>query len=521
MNIAQGLAHATKVHGNRPAICCGAIRCTWQEFDRRIDSLARGLASLGVGRGDRVAVLMLNCHRYLELYYACARMGAVIVPVNIRLALPEIAFILNDSEATLLLVDQTFASVASQRDRFPGVLQIIYTGPGTSEAPAGLLHYEHLVQQGTTIHTSADQAVGEDELYGLFYTGGTTGRAKGVMLSHRNITSKAMHIIMACGLTLHEVYLHASPMFHLSDLGGTFANTMMGACHVFLPQFHPVEVLRLIQTERVTMTILAPTMVNALLNHPESEHADVSSLRTLLYGAAPMPVELLRKGLKQWGQIFIQGYGMTETAPAMAMLLKSDHIVDGTPEEVHRLSSCGKQVLGVEVRVINPSGEDVQPGEVGEIIARGDNVMLGYWHLPEVTAEVLKDGWMHTGDLATIDEEQYIYILDRARDMIISGGENVYSVEVENALYTHPAVLEVAVFGIPHDQWGEAIHAVVVCKPGLQVSREDLIVHARSQIAGYKVPRSIEFYTEALPKSGAGKILKRDPYWVGKRRRVN
>jgi len=237
-----------------------------------------------------------------------------------------------------------------------------------------------------------------------------------------------------------------------------------------------------------------------------------------------MPVQLLKQGLQKWGQIFTQGYGMTETSPLLTVLDPQDHILAGTPEQLRRLSSCGKEVLGVEVRVVNVEGEDVHSGEIGEIIARGPNVMLGYWRMPEATAAAIVDDWMHTGDLATVDEENYIYIVDRAKDMIISGGENIYSVEVENALYTHPAVLEVAVIGIPHDLWGEAVHAVVVCKPAMNVTAGDLIAHARTQIAGYKVPRSIEFAQEALPKSGAGKILKRDlrdKYWEGRSRNVN
>ena len=237
-----------------------------------------------------------------------------------------------------------------------------------------------------------------------------------------------------------------------------------------------------------------------------------------------MPVDLLKKGLEKWGKVFRQGYGMTETAPLLTALDPLDHIPDGTPAEVQRLTSCGKEVLGVEVRVVNAKGEDVKPGEIGEIIARGPNIMLGYWHMPEATAAAIVDGWMYTGDLATVDEENYLYIKDRAKDMIISGGENIYSVEVENALYTHPTVLEVAVVGIPDDTWGEAVHAVVVCKPGMSTTSEELIAHTRTLIAGYKVPRSIEFLSEALPKSGAGKILKRDlrdKYWVGRSRNVN
>jgi long-chain acyl-CoA synthetase len=524
MNIAQGLTHAVKVAGNRSAISCGETEYTWSQFAYRTDCLARGLAHLGVQRGDRVAVLMLNCHRYLELYYVCARMGAVIVPLNTRLAPREIAFILNDSEARMLIVDQTFASHASKPERFSSVQQMVYTGPFTEEAPAGMHHYEHLVQQGATRRTSADQEIGDEDLFGVFYTGGTTGRAKGVMLSHKNIVSNAMHAIMTIGIASRDVYLHAAPMFHLGDLGVAFAITLMGARHVFLPAFQPVQVLKMIQMHRVTTIMLVPTMINVLLNHPEVDRYDVSSLRTFIYAASPMPGELLKQGLKRWGQVFVQGYGMTEAAPILSILPQWDHIMDGAPEQVRRLSSCGKQVLGVEVRVVNARGEEVKPGEIGEIIARGPNVMLGYWRLPEETATALKDGWLHTGDLATVDEEHYLYIIDRAKDMIISGGENIYSVEVEQALYTHPAVLEVAVFSIPDEQWGEAVHAVVVCKPGTSVTSEELIAHARTQIAGYKVPHSIEFHSELLPKSGAGKILKRElrePYWVGKSRNVN
>lgn len=472
MNIAQGLAHAIKVAGNRTAISCGETEYTWRQFAYRTDCLARGLAYLGVQRDDRVAVLMLNCHRYFELYYACARMGAVIVPLNIRLAQPEIAFILNDSEARILIVDHSSASVASNRDSFPCVQQVVYSGSQSEEAPAEMLHYEHLVQQGAARHFSADQDIGDEDLYGLFYTGGTTGRSKGVMPSHKNIVSNAMHFIMACGISEGDVYLHAAPMFHLGDLGGAFGAAMKGACHVFLPQFHPVQLLQTIQAKGVTVTVLVPTMINAVLNHPEVDSYDVSSLRTLIYAASPMPVELLKKGLKKWGQVFLQGYGLTETAPILTLLPQQDHLLDGTPEQVRRLSSCGKQVLGVEVRVVTARGEDVKPGEIGEIMARGPNVMLGYWRLPEATATALKGGWMHTGDLATVDEEDYLYIIDRAKEMIISGGENIYSVEVEQALYTHPVVLEAAVIGIPHEHWGEAVHAVVVCKPGSQVSSD-------------------------------------------------
>jgi long-chain acyl-CoA synthetase len=521
MNIAQGLAHARKISGTHQAVVCGETRYTWDDFDQRTDALARGLANLGVQRGDRVAVLMLNCHRYLELYYACARMGAIIVPLNIRLARPEIVFILNDSESKALVVDKTFAPFATGRDTFSTVESVVFSGDGT---PESMINYEDVVGKGSHMQESVDQEMEDDELAGLFYTGGTTGRAKGVMLSHKNIMSNAINVIVAVNFTRQDKWLHAAPMFHLADVGAIFGLTTLGACHVFIPMFNPVHVLQAMQNEKVTTTVLVPTMINAVLNHPEVDNYDLSSMHRLVYGASPMPVELLKQGLQKWGQIFIQGYGMTETSPLLTALDTEDHILEGTPEQVRRLSSCGKEVLGVEVRVVNAEGEDVHPGEIGEIIARGPNVMLGYWRMPEATAAAIVDGWMYTGDLATVDEENYIYIVDRAKDMIVSGGENVYSVEVENALYTHPAVLEVAVIGIPHEIWGEAVHAVVVCKPGMNVTGDELIAHARTQIAGYKVPRSVEFSQDALPKSGAGKILKRDlrdKYWAGRSRNVN
>ncbi len=521
MNIAQGLAHAKKVAGNRQAVACGSVHYTWKEFDRRTDALARSLAALGVKRGDRVAVLMLNCHRYLELYYACGRMGAVIVPLNYRLARPEIVFILNDSESKILVVDKTLAPHTTGRDTFATVKEIIYIG---DETPENMHNYEKLIIRGAQIVASADETMDDEDLAGLFYTGGTTGRPKGVMLSHKNIVSNAIHVAVAAAYTERDIYLHVAPMFHAGDTGSTFALTMVGARHTFLPMFNPVHFMQNVQEEQVTVTFVVPTMVNAVLHHPDIDTYNLSSLRRLTYGASPMPTEVLKLGLQRLGQVFAQGYGMTETAPLLTGLDPVDHLLEGTPEQVRRLASAGREVFGVEVRVVNAEGQDVEPGEVGEVIARGPNVMQGYWRMPEATAAVLIDGWMHTGDLATVDEENFIFIIDRAKDMIISGGENIYSVEVENALYTHPAVLEAAVLGIPHPVWGESVHAVVVLKPGMEVTEDALLQHARTQIAGYKVPRSIELTAEPLPKSGVGKILKRDlreKYWQGKSRNVN
>jgi long-chain acyl-CoA synthetase len=319
------------------------------------------------------------------------------------------------------------------------------------------------------------------------------------------------------------VYLHAAPMFHLADVSSVFATTMVGARHAFVPAFNPTQVMQVIQDEKVTIVLLVPTMINMILNHPDVDNYNLSSLRRLQYGASPMPVEVLKKGLKKWGQIFAQGYGLTEAAPLLTGLDTWEHIIDGTPEQMRRLSSCGREVLGVEVRVVNAEGDDVQPGEIGEIIARGPNIMLGYWRMPEATDAAIVDGWLHTGDMATVDDENYIYIVDRAKDMIISGGENIYSVEVENALSSHPAVLECAAVGVPDERWGEVVKALVVLRSGIKVSADALIAHCRTRIAGYKCPHSVDFL-DALPKSASGKILKRElrePYWRNYTRRVH
>src|SRR6202049_2013500 len=274
MHIAEGLKHARKVAGNREAVVCGETRYTWEEFEQRIDALARGLASLGVLRGDRVAVLMLNCHRYLELYYACARMGAVVVPLNIRLARPEIIFILNDSETKVLVVDKTFAAYIAGRDPAPTLEAVLYNG---EETPASMLNYEDIVSQGSHMMESVDQAIDNDELSGLYYTGGTTGRAKGVMLSHKNVVSNAINIIMTASYTQQDTYLHAAPMFHLADIASPFAMTMVGARHAFIPLFNPEHVLQAISNEKITVTLLVPTMSNAGLNDPDVDSYNMST----------------------------------------------------------------------------------------------------------------------------------------------------------------------------------------------------------------------------------------------------
>ena len=488
--------------------------------------MAASLSRLGVKKGERVGVLFSNGYRYLEAYYAIPRLGAIIVPLNTRYAPAEFGFVLNDCAAVALLLEDTFLPLYEKfAPRLETVKQLIYTGQ--SGAPDGMLDYEALIEDSPTAESFQDVQADPDDTVGLFYTGGTTGRAKGVMLSHKNLISNALGGASSSNITPDTVYCHVAPMFHIADAGSIVTYTMMAACHTFLPKFDAVKALETIQRERVTHIGLVPTMINLLVQVPTIKDYDVSSLKLIFSGGSPTPVEVIRKFRQLLPCRLKQGYGMTEASPGVTGLDWEDLLraVEAPPDsrEARVLMSCGIASVNVDVRILNDQGEEIKPGEIGEIVARGPNIMKGYWNLPEETARVLRNGWYYTGDLATIDEQNYIYIVDRKKDMIISGGENVYSAEVENALYAHPAVLEAAVIGVPDEKWGERVHAVVVLKPGYEATEAELVKVCREQISGYKIPRSMEFLPE-MPKSGAGKILKRnlrEKYWQAGARQVN
>jgi long-chain acyl-CoA synthetase len=321
------------------------------------------------------------------------------------------------------------------------------------------------------------------------------------------------------------VFLHAGPMFHLATFPAVINITLNGGAHAILPKFDLKNLMEVIERDRVTSTVLVPTMINFLINHPDIGKHDLSSLRRITYGAAPMPLELLKRAMKVFPEVeFFQGYGQSESSPLLTTLMPEDHVIEGPERITRRLASCGRPVIGVEVEVVDENGGAVKPGEVGEVVARGPNVMMGYWKRPEETATTLLRGWLHTGDMATIDEDGYIYLVDRKKDMIITGGENVYSTEVENVIYQHPAAREAAVIGVPDDKWGEAIKAIVTLKVGASLTESELIGFCASRLADYKVPKSVEIRDGELPKSATGKILKkelREPYWQGHNRRIN
>lgn len=516
------LDHAVKLYPEKVAIIDGDVRYTYAQAAERIRRLASGLLGLGLEPGDNIAILANNSHRYLETYFVADLAGMPLAPLNIRLSPKELQFICTDGEVQALILGPEYRELYEKfGPETPGIRHVILLdGP----AKEGWVEYEELLARSEPLrHPVRDWR--EDEMLNLCYTGGTTGMPKGVMLTQRNVVSNAEHFVQTCNFTERDTWLHVAPMFHLADAWSCYAVTLVGGVHVFIPGFAPQATLEAIERYRVTKTILVPTMINFVVNFPGLETFDTSSIDLILYGASPMPVDRLLAAVKAFGPKFMQAYGMTETAPLLTLMLREWTKYDGSEADTRRLSSCGREIPGVEVRVVDiETGLDVVPGKPGEIIARGPNVMLGYWKRPKETAEALRDGYMHTGDIATIDDENFIYVVDRAKDMIISGGENVYTTEVENALYEHPAVLEAAVVGIPDEQWGEAVLAVVVLRDGAGATEEDLIVHCKGLIAHYKCPKRVVVQQEPLPKSGPGKILKteiRKPYWEGAARNVN
>jgi long-chain acyl-CoA synthetase len=514
MHLTQGLQRAAQTRPAGTSTICRDRRRTWRETEDRIARIAGGLRARGLNKGDRAAILALNSDRYFEYLFAVPAAGGVTVPLNIRLAAPEIAYILEDSGVSVLFVDAAFAPVLAQlAGRMGTVRDIVYLDDDAP--PAGMTAFEDLLDAQAVSEVIA----ADDDIAGIFYTGGTTGQAKGVLLSHRNLVSNAANIVVAVGYDRDSIYLHAAPMFHAADNASTLAVTMLGGTHVFIPRFDPALVAATIAAERITNTLLVPTMINALVNFPGLAAHDLASLKMVPFGASPMPDAVLQRAIETLpGCRFLHVYGMTEAAPLVTALDPRDALAPG------RSRSCGKPVLLTEVRIADAEDNEVPRGTVGEVQVRGPNVMLGYWNKPDETRAALRGGWYHSGDGGYMDEDGCVYIVDRLKDMIISGGENIYSAEVESAISTLDGVAEVAVVAIPDERWGEAVHAIVVPRAGRVVTEEQVIVHCRGLIAHFKCPRSVDIRDMPLPLSGAGKVLKtelRAPFWTGRETRVN
>ena len=503
MYLTQALHKAAREKPSAVATVFAQRRTTFARLGARVSKLASALRHLGAQPDARIGMLALNSDRYMEYVFATLWAGAVINPVNTRWNLIEIAYSLNDCDTRILFVDDAFAQLIEPlRERCPCLQTVIYCGE--REAPAKTLDYEALLASASP----ADDALRSGaDLAAVLYTGGTTGTPKGVMLSHACLFSNALATLAASPRPQVDVALHVAPLFHVGGLASIFQSALRSATHVVLPSFDARALMRAIVDERVNEVFLVPTMLQMLLDDPSFDEHDLSSLRNVIYGAAPIDETLLHRALQAFpGSQFMQVYGMTELAPVAAVLPGSCHTAEG--RKLGKLKSAGRPAPACEVRIVDSaSGDECPPEQFGEIAVRGPTVMLGYWNKPDETARVLRDGWMHTGDGGYLDRDGYLYITDRLKDMIVSGGENVYSPEVENAILSHPAVKACAVIGIADPKWGEAVHAVVVVREGHELTVEQVREHCRTLIAGYKCPRSVEF-RGSLPLSSAGKLLK-------------
>jgi len=506
-----------KLYPDGLALQDGEARFSFAQMDQRTNRLAHALRALGCDQGDRVAVLHENCFQYIELYFAAAKAGLPLVPLNYRLSQQEIAYILQDSGARTLFYGGMFQPlVDALRGDTPQLARCVCIDRQSGDSP----FYEDLLAAASP--RKPEVRVDESEIAVLGYTGGTTGLPKGVMSTHRNIISSCYNTALERRLSPGLSFLNVPPLFHAGDTNSMFAFSFMGGANLITRSFDPDLVLRQIQQYRITHLLLVPAMILRMLEHPNFGQYDLGSLQVIYYGTAPMPVEPLRRAMAAFKCGFSQTYGATETFVPITILQPEDHLPNGDEEQIRRLASAGREVIGVQVKVVGSEGNALGPGEVGEIAVRGSNVMKGYWNKPELTREVLRDGWYYTGDMGQLDAFGYLFIVDRKKDMIISGGENIYPTEIENILFRHPAVADAAVIGVPDENWGEAVKALVVLKQGVTATEPELIEFCMTRLASFKKPRSVSFVSE-LPRSGAGKLLKRqirEQYWEGRERSI-
>ncbi|GAB3279433.1 acyl-CoA synthetase [Parasphingorhabdus pacifica] len=495
--IGYWLTRRASLSGERTALVSGDRRVAYDEFDARANALARGLTSLGVRKFDRVALLLANSCEFMEALFACAKLGAICVPMNVRLAPPEIGYILADSGADVLVVHHPLADAGRAALAEPGG-RVRHTVLAWGEPAGGELGYEDIVASGA--RRTLEMDVDANDVHAIMYTSGTTGRPKGAMLTHANSIANARNALtMGSGLNEDDVTVTAAPMFHIGGLGvHSLPFVYVGATNVIVPRFDPAETLTAMASERVSVQFLVPAMWAALMRVPGFDEHDLSSLELAVSGGAPCPLPVI-EFFRGKGVPFQEGFGMTETAPAVSMLDK-DHVTA-------KSGSIGRPLLEVQARIVDDDDRDVATGVVGELVLRGENIFTGYWMLPEATAEAFRGGWFHTGDLGRVDEEGFITLVDRKKDMIISGGENVYPIEVEQVLVRHPEVSEVAVIGLPDETWGEAVTAVVAREVGTDVDAERLVDFGRERLAHFKCPRRVEFVDE-LPRNATGKVLK-------------
>jgi fatty-acyl-CoA synthase len=526
MLVSDFLMRAVHLYPERDAVVCGDVRETYAQFQERVHRLANALAGMGVQKGDRVALLAPNCHRFLECFYGVTAIGAVLVPLNYRLVPSDFTYIVNHAEANAFIVDDELLPVAEQiRPELMSVKHFISWSIQGQGARPGWTDYEDLLA-GAAASAPPDPGLTESDLATLNYTSGTTARPKGVMMTHRNLYANALNFINHLDVTDRDTILHTLPMFHANGWGSPFAVTGMGGRHVVLRKVDGKAIFDLIAGEGVTLACMAPAVLATILNFPDAGMYTITTTPRLVVAGAPPPAAFIKQLQDRLGWSFIQVYGLTETAPFLTVSKVKPH-QDGLPEEerIRIKDRAGYEMIGVDLKVVDDDGREVPMDDtsIGEVIARGNVIMAGYWHQPDETAKVIIDGWFHTGDLATWDKERMLNIVDRKKDVIISGGENISSIEVEDVLYKHPAVLEAAVIGVPSERWGETPKALIVLREGAQATEDEIIAHCRAHLAHFKAPTSVDF-VETLPRTATGKLQKfvlRERYWQGYEKRVH
>jgi len=520
MNIGLHLKRAAVYFPERTAVIDVGenTRLTYKELNERVNRLANALSDLGLKKGDRIASLSHNRYQLFLILYACYKSGLIAVPLNARLSMAELVHMMNNSEASALILGPEYIE---EIKKVQSDIKTVKHYICISQTPLGMIDFDDIINKAPADEPKIEVEI--DDLCDLKFTSGTTGVLKAVMMTHRNKLCQARKgLLRDDGINQDSVMCHTAPLTHASS-AMLLPIIMRGGKALILPGFDIPALLNTIQREKVTNIFAVPTMLNMLMNYPDLKKYDISSLKTITYSSSPMPVEQIKQALKVFGPVLTQAYGLTEASASVTLLTKKDHdITDGDPKKLKRLASAGRPESECEVRVVNEAGEDVQPGEVGEILERGDDTMVGYWKDPELTATTLINGWLHTKDMGYFDEDGYLYLVDRKGDMIISGGFNIYPSEVEGVIAGHPAVFESAVIGVPDEIWGESVKALVVLKEGMTASEDDIIELCKQHLSSYKKPKSVEFIKE-IPKNPYGKVLKRklrENYWAGRERMI-
>ncbi len=518
MILEQILKKNARYNPDKVAVIDGARRLTFVEVYQRSNRLANALLKLGMKQGSRIALMEKNCYQYFEFYFAVAKIGAVVVPVNFRFKKKELIYIVNNSEAEMLIFGEAFLDLINQaRSELHHVKHFVMIG----RKREGTESYDLLLENEAA--DPPEMETNENDVVVQMYTSGTTGFPKGTLITHRNIITTLIGLLLDLKITKEDVFLSGMTFFHV-DMDYGLAFVMAGGTNVVMRQFSPEETLKLIQNEKVTAIKVVPTEINFILHYPKKELFNVKTLKSIYYGAMPISTTLLKEALAFFECDFYQNFGSTEGG-FCSTLAPEDHRLGDKIKLKKRLLSAGRAAVLVEMKIVDNQGEEVVAGEIGEIVVKSESVMKGYWKLPEKTAEALKDGWLHFGDLGRIDEEGYLYLVDRKSDMIISGGENIYPSEIEEIISSHPSVQMAAVIGVPDEEWGESVKAIVVRKEGKKMEAEQIISFCKERLSGYKKPKSVEFIDlKSLPLTPTGKVLKRvlrEKYWQGHERRIH